>query len=298
MRVTDRLLQNSYLYNLGINKTAMTKTQEQMTTQSKINRPSDSPLGTNRLLRLNNEMQDISTHMNNVTNSYATVDATINSMEGIQNNLQDVLVNLTSVNNATVEGDLDSFADQLQVYLDSIVEFANSNFNGKYLFGGTDNSQQPYGKNGAPPPAYIQNTADTSGVQKVKISANISQKINISGDELFGTIDGTDMFNKLNDIIANLRIGIKPPASEVKDMENFNSKVLNKLSVAGNIKNRLTDTEELLKTQKLNVEELISKEKDVDMARAIVDYENQQFNLDVTYKVSSMILPKSLLDYL
>lgn len=298
MRVTDRLLQNSYLYNLNTNKTAMTKTQEQLTTQSKINRPSDSPLGTNRLLRLNSEMQNISTYLDNVTNSFANVDATINAMDGIQTQLQSVLVDLTAINNATVEGDLNSFADQLQVSLDSILEFANTKFNGKYLFGGTDNSQQPYGKNGTPPPAYIQNTADTSGEHKVKISSNISQKINITGDELFGTIDGTDMFNKLDTIITNLRSGIKPTAAEVKEIEDFSSGVLNKLSVAGNIKNRLSDTEELLKTQQLNVEELISKEKDVDMARAIVDYENQQFNLDLTYKVSSMILPKSLLDYL
>lgn len=298
MRVTDRLLQNSYLYNLNTNKTAMTKTQEQLTTQSKINRPSDSPLGTNRLLRLNNEMQSISTYLDNVSNSFANVDATINAMDGMQTRMQSVLVDLTAVNNATVEGDLSTFADQLQVSLDAIMEFANSQFNGKYLFGGTDNSQQPYGKNGTPPPEYIQNTTDASGEQKIKISANISQKINITGDELFGTIDGTDLFNKLNDIITNLRSGVKPTAAEVKEMEDFQSKILNKLSVAGNIKNRLVDTEELLKTQQLNVEELISKEKDVDMARAIVDYENQQFNLDLTYKVSSMILPKSLLDYL
>ncbi|MBU2492235.1 MAG: hypothetical protein KJ571_06380 [Bacteroidetes bacterium] len=298
MRVTDRLLQNSYLYNLNTNKNSITKTQEQLTTQSKINRPSDSPLGTNRLLRLNNEMQNISTYLDNVTNSFANVDATINAMDGIQNQLQSVLVDLTSVNNATIEGNLDTFADQLQVSLDSILEYANSNFNGKYLFGGTDNSQAPYGKNGTPPPEYIQNTADAGGQQKIKISGNISQKINITGEELFGTIDGTDMFNKLNDIIVNLRSGVKPDASEVKEMEDIYGKVLNKLSVAGNIKNRLLDTEELLKTQELNVEELISKEKDVDMARAIVDYENQQFNLDLTYKVSSMILPKSLLDYL
>jgi flagellar hook-associated protein 3 FlgL len=276
----------------------MTKTQEQMTTQSKINRPSDSPLGTNRLLRLNNEMQDITTYLDNVTNSYTTVDSTINAMDGIQTRMQSVLVDLTSANNATVEDNLDTFADELQVSLDTILEFANSKFNGKYLFGGTDNSQQPYGKNGTPPPEYVQNTLDTSGEHKVKISSNISQKINITGDELFGTIDGTDLFNRLNDIIVNLRAGIQPTAAEVKEMEDFSGKILNKLSVAGNIKNRLTDSEELLNTQKLNVEELISKEKDVDMARAIVDYENQQFNLDVTYKVSSMILPKSLLDYL
>ena len=298
MRITDRLLQNSYLYNLGTNKNSMTKIQEQLTTQSKINRPSDSPLGTNRLLRLNNEMQDISTYLDNVTNSYATVDSTINAMNGIQKNIQSTLVNLTAVNDATVGTDLDSFADQLQVYLDSIVEFANTKFNGKYLFGGTDNSQQPYGKNLVPPPDYMQNTVDTSGEQKVKISSSISQKINITGDELFGTIDGTDLFNRLSDIITNLRNGNKPTAAEVQEIETFNKQVLDKLSVAGNIKNRLTDTEELLKTQQLNVEELISKEKDVDMARAIVDYENQQYNLDVTYKVSSMILPKSLLDYL
>ena len=276
----------------------MNKSQEQLTTQSKINKPSDSPLGTNRLLRLNTQQQDISTYLDNVTNSFAHVDATISSLEGMVNQFQSVLLNLTSVNNALIVNELDTFADDLQVSLDAIMEFANSQFNGRYIFGGTDNSQIPYGLNGTPPPDYTQISSDTTGEIKIKISANITQKINLTGDEVFGTIDGTDIFNSLKSIIDNLRSGIKPTPTEVKVIEDFNQKVLNKLSIAGNIKGRLVDTEELLQQQKLNIEELISKEKDVDMARAIIDFENQQFNLDLTYKVSSMILPKSLLDFL
>ena len=297
MRVTDRLLQNGYLANLNNNKVSMTKTQEQLTTQSKVNKPSDSPLSTNRLLRLNSQASDISTYIDNIESSFGFIDATVNALDGVQNNVQRVMVDLTTINNAAIDSELSTFADQLQVYLDSMFEYSNSEFNGKYLFGGTDSSQAPYTKAGSPV-TYTQSTADTSGVAKIKISDNISQKINITGNEVFGAIDGTDIFNRVQDIIDDLRNGIKPSDADVTAIESFNAKVIDRMSAAGNLRNRLENTKDLLDQQELNVQKLISSEKDVDMAKAIIDYENQQFNLDLTYKVSSMILPKSLLDYL
>jgi flagellin-like hook-associated protein FlgL len=70
------------------------------------------------------------------------------------------------------------------------------------------------------------------------------------------------------------------------------------MSEAGNIQNRLEDTQNMLQSQDLETRELLSKEKDVDMAAALIQLQNEQYSLELSYKVSSMILPMSLLDYL
>ena len=62
--------------------------------------------------------------------------------------------------------------------------------------------------------------------------------------------------------------------------------------------NKLESTNDLLTNQTIELQELLSKEKDVDLAEAIMQMNNTQFNLDMGYKISSMILPKSLMDFL
>lgn len=296
MRVTDRLVQNSYLSNLNSIKSDINTLAEQMTSQSTINRPSDNSLGTSRLLSLNSQASDIETYLSNISNSIGFVDSTISSLEGIQSQITNALTDLTSVMNGTLaEDDYATYAENLQTYLDAIVDYANSKYDDRYLFGGTDYSQDPYSYDGT---QYVQNTTDTSGEITVKISSSMSQQINITGDEVFGTIDGTDIFNQLQSIIDDLNNGILPDSSDIESIEDFNDSVTDLISSAGNISVRLEDTQTMLEAQQIDVEELISDISDIDMTQAAVDYESLSYALEVTYQVSSMILPQSLLDYL
>jgi flagellar hook-associated protein 3 FlgL len=107
-----------------------------------------------------------------------------------------------------------------------------------------------------------------------------------------------DIFNTLIAIRDGLNEGKKPTAEQIKMVNDFNQHVLNMLSKAGGISNKLDSTEQVLRNRELEVTELLSAEKDVDVAKALIDLETKQYTLDLTYKISSMILPKSLMDYL
>ena len=107
-----------------------------------------------------------------------------------------------------------------------------------------------------------------------------------------------DIFNTLIAIRDGLNEGKKPTAEQVKMVNDFNQHLLNELSKAGEIANKLDSTEEVLNNRELEITELLSAEKDVDVAKALIDLETKQYTLDLTYKISSMILPKSLMDYL
>ena len=107
-----------------------------------------------------------------------------------------------------------------------------------------------------------------------------------------------DIFNTLISIRDQLYNGEKPPPDQVEIVNNFHQHVLNNLSTAGGILNKLESTEEILFNKELEVSSLLSLEKDVDIARALIDLESAQYTLDISYQISAMILPKSLLDYL
>jgi flagellar hook-associated protein 3 FlgL len=107
-----------------------------------------------------------------------------------------------------------------------------------------------------------------------------------------------DIFNTLISIREKLLNGEKPSADQVDMVNDFSQYLLDKTSMAGGISNKLQATEDILFNREIETLELLSLEKDVDMERAIIDLQTAQYTLDVSYHISSMILPKSLLDYL
>lgn len=418
MRITDLTIFNNYLFNIGRNREALETIQTQISTLRKIQRPSDSPEGTGKLIRLQNQLRTSEGYSKHIIEGLSFVDVTITSMETIQTSTANVLTTLASANNATVADNLQTFADQIDAALDAILNSANQKFNNKYLFAGTDYSASPFGYN-ADGSAIEIKASDISGKQNIQISKSIIQKINMTGAEIFGTIvkqsgnlnsgapigdvqtnqtsvysaDGTeytfianytktadntydlsydiqdsggssvfssppashqivfdpltgemntingkpastliieapsqniqfifdpskikesanpasltfsanqqvDIFNTLLTIKNKLENGELPTDEEVARVANFNQHILNKLANAGNIINKLRDTKDVLSNQQFVLTGLISDEQDVDVAKAILELQNQDYVLQLSYKISSMVLPKSLLDYI
>jgi len=248
-------------------------------------------------MRFNANISQTKDFIKNVDNSTAFLQESIRGLEYILDETTKVLVNLTEVENPRNDSNLNSFADQIDASLNIILESANTEFNGQFVFGGTDDSQSPYGYSDDNSAIELK-VDDVSGERKVKISKNITQKLNVTGSDLFGNLDGTDIFNKLIEIRDNLRNGIKPTDEDVQTIEDFSTSVRNHLSEAGNVSNKLDASSEILSNQVLTLEDLVSKEREVDLASAMIDLQNYDYSLQLSYKMSSMFLAKSILDYI
>ncbi|MCF8240159.1 MAG: flagellar hook-associated protein FlgL [Melioribacteraceae bacterium] len=415
MRVTDSLLQQSFLYNLKNAKNQVSKVQNQLTTLKKVNAPSDSPLGSSRIIKLNSQLNNLATYKSNIENGLSFAENTSLTIQNMQDEVSNVLIELTTIKNAANSGNLSEFADKFEYAINNLLELSNSEFNDQYVFGGNDNSTAPFSINDSTGMMEINSSA-IGGNRKIRIANNTEQKINITGEELLvpelksegglalsipvgdsasdsmkvydaegnsydlnitytktaaNTFNGTfvitdsdsnEVFNEtkelkfsnlsgilqdtdgssankfmveipdnkiqfqvnlnglketsgetslghagneevnaLNTLIAikdSLRNGIKPNAKQFEIIDDFNSKLINKMSSVGNIINRLESSLEMTSSQEIEIQKLISNENDVDLAASMIELQNRQFTLDLSYKVSSMLLPKSLLDYL
>ncbi|MCX6151060.1 MAG: flagellar hook-associated protein FlgL [Ignavibacteriales bacterium] len=415
MRVTDFILQNSYLKNLNAHRVELNKIQKQITTQQKINQPSDSPLGSARLLRYSGQLGDISTYQKNVQNSSAFVNKTMLSLQSMHDIAVNAQTDLVNLGNPLIKDSYKDYSDKMDYYIKSIVDLANSDYDGKSLFAGTSLTTKPFSYDDSTGQVSVT-SSDISGAHKIKISKALDQQINIPGDELFmsalknsgnfdvSAADGTtttlvntindadgnvynisiaytksaannyslqynitdsdsnvikteshslefnsstgalksidggspskinveidshkikmlidptklvesnkatsitqaqnmkgDVFDTLNAIKNLLKNGEKPNANQTSLVDQFASVILNKASEAGNVYNRLSNSTEQLQYESTELQKMVSTERDTDVAQAVLDLQNRQYALDLSYKVSSMILPKSLLDYL
>ncbi len=297
MRISDSMLQSNFLRNMNYSKTEIERLQTEIASNNKINKPSDSPSGAAKIMRFRNSITQTKDFIGNIDNSLAFIDESMRGLEYILDETTKILVDLTEIQNPSNDGNLDSFANQIDSSLNIILESANIEFNGQFIFGGTDDSTLPYGYTADGSAVELKST-DVSGYRSVKISKNTTQKLNVPGSELFGDIDGTDIFNKLIEIRDNLRNGIKPTDDDVSFIENFGDDVRDRLSEVGNISNKLYDSKVISGNQILTLEGLVAKESEVDLAAATIKLQNYDYSLQLSYKMSAMFLSRSLLDYI
>jgi flagellar hook-associated protein 3 len=417
MRISDLMISSNYLKSLNEIKDKIALVNRQILTGKKIEKPSDSPSGTSRLIRISDQLGQTETYQKNIKNSQSFLNDTTFALDSIQTQILDVIGKLTDLQNPINQGNLDLYADMIDHSLGMMVETANSQSDGKFIFGGTDYSGKPYVLSGDG--VTYETATDTSGKINVRFSQNITQNINLPGSEVFGTIiaakgnfdstspigtiennsiaiydnlgnqyqfqtnfqktaadtyqltydiiDGggasvfssppaakelvfnpasgalvsvngssnlnfnisvpanrinfdlnlqtltqknsassfslnanqdTNIFNKLKQVSDNLRNGIIPTEADIDIVEDFNSRLIGKMSEVGNIINQTDTIDNMLNQQNFNLQELADNENGVDVAKAIVDLQNQQYLLEVSQKLAATILPKSLLDYL
>ncbi len=415
IRVSDRNIQTTYLSILSKSKSDLATIQKQLVTQSKINKPSDEPLGTSRVLRMSGQIETFNTYEKNIDSGLAFIDNSSTALEGIKDEIQKVLKDLTEAQNATVSDNLPLYSDKIKSSLKAILDLANTSFDGMYLFGGSDNSTPPVGYSASGNSIEFKSSR-IDGDHKIKISNYTEQKINMNAKELFAsvvknsgnlnsgagigdvssvssqiynaegvayglninytktaannyTMDYTildpssnvvstgsatlefnattgalyringaipndlkitdetnklnfvldmqslteknspsainstlnqkaDIFNVLKSVSEKLGIGQIPDINNIRLIQDFEKYLINKISELGSFRNRLSDTQELNQSQSLTLQELVSKEKDVDAAKLAIELQEKQYSLELTYKISSTLLPKSLLDYL
>jgi len=175
MRISDLMLSNDFVTNFNKSKTKVNDLQILIATGNKINKPSDSPEATSRLLGLRNQSQQIDTYNKNIESGLSYMQNTTTAMESIQGEITNVMVKLSNLGNVAASSSLNNFADQIDASLNEILNFSNLKSNGKYLFGGTDFSSKPFGFS-SDKSSILVKAGDISGKQSIRTSQNTFQK--------------------------------------------------------------------------------------------------------------------------
>ena len=296
MRVSDTQLTSTYLSNISDLRNGIYTISDQIANQSSILTASDDPEGTAKLLNLNKQLSQSETYLSNIESSLGFVDQTISALDVIESTVSDLMAAFVEINKASID-DYDSYIDQLDAAISTILDAANATYDGKYIFGGTDYSDNPYDLT-SDESAVVQNVTDVSGTSQIQVSSYSKQQINVTGDDLFGAIGTDDIFNTLLRIKSDLEAGNLPSDADVEIVNTFYETVLDTASQAGNYYNNLENYQTMLQTQQVNLEEMISSVKDLDLAEAAIILETYNTVLDSVYQVSSMVLPQSLVDFL
>ncbi len=139
MRITTKMMQNTSLRNLNINKALQEKLTNQMLTGKKITRPSDDPVIAIRSLKLNSSLDKIDQYYEkNASDADSWIGLTLSSLSAVNEILtNDVRTNIISANNNYKEAeDRKAIIKNLQQAIEEIYSIGNTDSAGRTIFTG------------------------------------------------------------------------------------------------------------------------------------------------------------------
>ncbi|SDS66977.1 flagellar hook-associated protein 3 FlgL [Halopseudomonas xinjiangensis] len=183
MRISTIQAFNNGVLGIQNNYSNVTQTQEQISSGKRIMTPADDPVGSVRLLQLEQQASKLEQYQSNLTaatNSLSQEEATLNSVNNILQRVREIT--LEAGNGALDQGGRTALAQELTEREQELFGLMNSkNARGEYLFGGYNSGQAPFEKQ---PDGSYEYHGD-EGQRSIQIASSKLVAINDSGKNLF-----------------------------------------------------------------------------------------------------------------
>ncbi|MGA2677989.1 MAG: flagellar hook-associated protein FlgL [Sedimentisphaerales bacterium] len=188
---------NNVTYALYRYTSKLTQLQEEASTGSKINRVSDDPSDAYRVLTLQNEESSLKNYSDKLADMCNTLDTSSSIVQSMASTINTAKVDITQVTSGTYDqSSRDSTASAINDLLGQLVQMANTQYDGQYLFGGNNTSSAPfvakYDSSGNITSVTYQGSQQD---RTVEVAPGVSASAYINGDDLFSSNDrGTPVF--------------------------------------------------------------------------------------------------------
>ena len=297
MRITEGRIASDFLFSVNRTRAKMTQLQTQLATGKRIQKPSDDPEAADIIMRLNNSVEKNAQYQKNIADGQGALEMTASSLDSFATMLSQMQEVMATVNNGTRTETYGIMADQIDQMLNQGIATANTQFNDKYLFGGTQTQTPPYAlvDNATSPPTQTVVYSGNASSIAYQIGEGVSQQVNLSGQEAF---NGTAIFDKLIQIRDQLRAGIQPTAADGDAITTMHTSVLQAAGKVGAFLQNLDNTSSHLDEQRNQLLSLLSVHQDTDVAEATMNLKQQELMLNAALSTGAQILPKSLVDFM
>jgi len=290
MRVNNQIIANTVLQNLNRNLEQMNRLQNQMSSGKKISRPSDDPIGIAQVLSYKTVLGEQDQHIKNMRDAKDWLDATesaLNNATAILQNAREIAV--YGANGTMPQESLNALAADVEQLIDEMLQVANSNHGGRYIFGGSRTDAVPF-VTGAP----VSYTGDDLPLNW-EVSPGVTIQVNAPGKEVFGdSVSG--VFAALDKLHGELLGG--NPALAITDLDQAVDHLLEQRASLGAKSNRLELAISRQEEAKVNVTKLMANLEDVDLAEVTMNFTMQEYVYQAALATAAKVLQPNLIDFL
>lgn len=245
-------------------------------------------------------MQNATTQINAQDEAFSTI---VDKLQRIND------LAIQAANSASGEDGFKACKAEIEELKKTIVNLANTQYDGKYIFAGTNVTTKPFELADDGTITYHGTPANnTAGYERyLEISDGVKVELNSSGDSIFGTYDPNDpnnssgLFKVLGDLEAALntdpmdndavREQLDPLQASIKHISEIQS-------VHSSTVTKLTMTTEMLDSTEINLKSKLAAISEVDLPSAITELVQQNYSLQASMQAYTIISNQSLLDYI
>ena len=260
-----------------------------------VNEPSDNPTAAALLVENNDQATFNSGYLqslNSVQGQFSTADSTLSSVvTALQ---RAISLGVEGANGTLSDSDRGAVATELQGIQSQLVSLANTSYQGRYVFAGTNTNAPPFVADNtvASGVRYAGNT----GVNQVSIGSGYKLAVNLPGSQLFSAA-GNDVFLAINTLIQALQTntGIDTAVSGVGAASSYLSA---QRVFYGNALNQSQSQTTYLNTAKLQISQQENTLGGADLAAAATNLSQAAIDTQATLAAISKLSQNNLFDYL
>ena len=297
MRVTQSMLTNNMLTNLNNSYEKMGKLQEQVASQKKFSKPSDDPVAAMMGMGYRTNLNQIQQYSNNIDEATNWIDSTDDAIGESISVLQRIRELAVQGSNGTYEGNqLNSIAEEVKQLKEHLLSIGDTQIGGKYIFNGQNTNVKPSSS------AVVEDgkiTSITYGSEPINLEVftGISLQINTDGSKMFG--DALKSDGSIQKTLDALTSGNnKEVGNLLGDLDYTIDSFLAVQAQVGARQNRIELMGDRLSQQEVFATEILSKNEDVDIEKAILNLTTQESVHSAALSVGAKIMQPSLLDFL
>jgi flagellar hook-associated protein 3 FlgL len=278
--------------------------QNDLSTGKRIHRPSDDPTANARAMVLKTTIAQNEQYKQNIDSAKGFVSvsdtATTSYIDALQR-LRNLAVQGASGNLRTE--DKAAIATEVGQLREEIRGIANTQYNGRYVFGGLKTDQQPY-------PVDVTLSPNDKGQFAEEIAPGITMNYNISGVSMFGDttpannppgVTNGNIFAVIDNFTALLGQGTSTPdisQQSIQQIDDYLKTAGNNRTTLGGWSNRLDVGAQRLTDVNTSLTNILSSTEDTDIASASLKMNQHQATLQAALSVGAKAMPLTLVDFL
>ena len=184
-RVSDLMLRQQLTNQIDASQTQMLQAQEQLSTGKSFQLPGENPtaaLEATDLQRLVAQNSQVQTNIQSAQSYLSATDSAMTSISSLLSNIRATALGAVGTTETTAQQQ--AAAAQIEADLQQLVSAGNQQFDGRYLFGGSENSAPPFTINSSGAVQYSGNNVPLQSY------SDIGQLMttNVTGDAAFGAL--------------------------------------------------------------------------------------------------------------
>ena len=291
MRVTDASSSLGSLAGLQTAAYRLASLQAQLSSGHQITRPSDDPSGTSRALQLRGDVKRNDQYGANAQDAIgwmSTADSAYSQAVKLGQSARTLVVQALNTG-ASSSSSASAIADQLDAIRTSLIQVANTTYDGRPVFGGTTAGTVAYDPAG--------NYVGDAGTVSRTIGAQATVQINQTGPQAFGPA-GSDLFTVLSNISATLRTNPSAASPQLAALDTALSRLSSAQAAEGTTYQQVQNTQSVQSATGTNLATQLSGLQDIDLADMTVKVATANVTYQAALQTTANVRQLSLLNFL